>query len=300
MFIIYIGIGSNLGKRKNNCLQAIESLREKGLNIIRQSSMYETEPWGLKDQPKFINMAVEAETGLSPRKLLEVLKQIESDMGRSHTEKWGPRIIDLDILLYDDLNIAGDNLVIPHPLMHERDFVLEPLSEIAPDIVHPVLQKRIKEIFIKRRSSSEDLKILIFGVGNPLFMDDGLGNRIIEVLMEKYSLPDSIRMIEAGSMTDLIDFISDYGFIIVIDTILMGKKPGDIVTFSLDDMSMPFNSLSHSAGFLEGLKRLHERPDIFFICIEPEDISMGTGLSKTVSNKIPDIINLIMNRIACR
>ena len=108
--------------------------------------MYETEPWGVKDQPRFVNMAIEGETALTPARLLEVLKMIEDEVGRVETYRWGPRVIDLDILLYDDLVMSTPELTIPHPRMHEREFVLRPLAEIAPDKTHPVLKKTVKEL----------------------------------------------------------------------------------------------------------------------------------------------------------
>ena len=146
MSTVYIGIGSNLGDRHKNCLRAIELLRQNGLLVTKQSSMHETEPWGVTEQPEFVNMAVEAETELAPIKLLEMLKKIEKDMGRQDTIRWGPRIIDLDILLYDNIILRTDSLTIPHPLMHEREFVLGPLSEIAGDLIHPVLKKSIADL----------------------------------------------------------------------------------------------------------------------------------------------------------
>ncbi len=147
MPLVYLGIGSNLSLRENNCLMAISLLEENGLRITKRSAMYETMPWGVKDQPKFINMAVEAETDISPMELLSLIKKIEGDMGRQPAVKWGPRVIDIDILLYGDKRLCGADLTIPHPLMHEREFILRPLSEIAPDIVHPALGKTIKELF---------------------------------------------------------------------------------------------------------------------------------------------------------
>ncbi|MEC4675509.1 MAG: 2-amino-4-hydroxy-6-hydroxymethyldihydropteridine diphosphokinase [Nitrospirota bacterium] len=142
----YIGIGSNLGDRQRNCLDAIERLQTNGLLVTKRSSMHETEPWGVKQQPKFINMAVEVKTDIPPQQLLGLLKKIETDMGRMDTVKWGPRVIDLDILLYDNIKIDEDVLKIPHPMMHERDFVLGPLSEIAPDKEHPGLSVTIKKL----------------------------------------------------------------------------------------------------------------------------------------------------------
>lgn len=146
MALVYLSIGSNLDKREENCLMAIDLLEERGIIVMAKSSLYETEPWGVKDQPYFINMAVAVETDLSPDELLRVVKEIEKDMGRTETYKWGPRIIDIDILLYNDLVYETSNLKIPHPFMHERDFVLRPLSEIAPDKVHPVLKRTIREL----------------------------------------------------------------------------------------------------------------------------------------------------------
>ena len=146
MSIVYISIGSNLGDREENCRKAIKLLKENGIAVKKQSRMYETEPWGVKDQPKFINMAIEAETDKKPEELLRVLKEIEKEIGRKETAKWGPRIIDLDILLYDNLVIDTPELKIPHPLLHERDFVLKPLCEIAPDKKYPVTGKTVKEM----------------------------------------------------------------------------------------------------------------------------------------------------------
>ena len=146
MYIAYIGIGSNLGNREDNCEKAIRLLQENGLEIVKQSSMIETEPWGVPDQPLFINMAVSVKTVLSPENLLALCKKIETDLGRTETILWGPRIIDLDILFYDDVITARPDLTIPHPHIKDRDFVLRPLAEIAPDLIHPVLKKSIKEL----------------------------------------------------------------------------------------------------------------------------------------------------------
>ncbi len=146
MTTVYIGLGSNLGNREDNCRNAMNHLTESGIKILKRSSLLETEPWGVLDQPKFINMAVQAETDLGPEQLLLLLKRIEQKMGRTPSARWGPRAIDMDILLYDDHTINTPDLEIPHPRLHERDFVLRPLAEIAPDLIHPVLKKSIREL----------------------------------------------------------------------------------------------------------------------------------------------------------
>jgi len=146
MHIVHIGIGSNLGDRQKNCLEAIRQLGHHGVTVIKQSSIIETEPWGVKDQPHFMNMAIEAATVLPPAELLDLLKGIERGMGRTPTATWGPRIIDLDILFYDDLVIDAEDLTIPHPFLHEREFVLKPLSEIAPEKIHPLFGKTIEDL----------------------------------------------------------------------------------------------------------------------------------------------------------
>jgi 2-amino-4-hydroxy-6-hydroxymethyldihydropteridine diphosphokinase len=146
MCTVYISIGSNLGDREGNCIRAIELLEKKGISVTKKSSVCETTPWGVKDQPLFLNMTIEITTGLKPHELLKILKDIEIDIGRETSSRWGPRLIDLDILLFGDRIVEEDTLRIPHPLMHRRAFVLKPLSEIAPDATHPVLRQRIHEL----------------------------------------------------------------------------------------------------------------------------------------------------------
>jgi 2-amino-4-hydroxy-6-hydroxymethyldihydropteridine diphosphokinase len=143
---VYIAIGTNLGDRRENCKRALTLLAGSGICVLKSSSVYETEPWGVEEQPMFLNMVVEAETSLKPLELLSELKSIEEGMGRVEPGRWGPRLMDLDILLYEAIVLDEPDLVIPHPLLHERDFVLTPLLEIAPEVWHPILRKTIREI----------------------------------------------------------------------------------------------------------------------------------------------------------
>jgi len=135
---VYLSLGSNLGDRAKNLQDAIAALRKAGIEVTRISSMYETEPVDYLDQPWFLNCAVEAETELPAVALLKALRQIEADMGSKKLVAKGPRLIDLDILLYGEEAIDTPELQVPHPRMHLRRFVLEPLAEIAPNVRHPV------------------------------------------------------------------------------------------------------------------------------------------------------------------
>jgi len=143
--ITYLALGTNLGDRLANLRAAIEAL-PPSIVLRQSSSVYETPPWGVEDQPPFLNMAVNCATNLEPEPLLKYLKQLEVQLGRLHSFRWGPRLIDLDILFYDDLILNTGQLIIPHPRLHERAFVLVPLAEIAPDLIHPVLKKSVKEL----------------------------------------------------------------------------------------------------------------------------------------------------------
>jgi 2-amino-4-hydroxy-6-hydroxymethyldihydropteridine diphosphokinase len=156
MSTVYVGIGSNLGNRRKNCNRAVKLLEEKGIVVKKRSSVYETEPWGVKEQPLFLNMAVEIETALPPRKLLDIIRDIEKEVGRERTFHWGPRIIDLDILLYNNRVILERQLKIPHPFLHRRAFVLKPLDEIAPDIMHPVLKISVHEMLQRIEHRAEN------------------------------------------------------------------------------------------------------------------------------------------------
>jgi 2-amino-4-hydroxy-6-hydroxymethyldihydropteridine diphosphokinase len=128
---VYLGLGSNLGTRSRNLSAARRRLRQKGVHIRRQSRVIETDPWGVVDQPRFLNQVVEADWNGTPRQLLQVAKQVEREGGRRPARRWGPRVIDVDILLFGDDRIDQPGLVIPHPRIKERDFVLESLAELG-------------------------------------------------------------------------------------------------------------------------------------------------------------------------
>ena len=146
--IVYLALGTNLGDRSTNLRAAFKAMSPE-IKVIVESKVYETPPWGYEDQPAFLNMAVKGETVLKPESLLKRLKQLEVQLGREQSFRWGPRLIDIDILFYDDLILESESLTIPHPRLHERAFVLVPLADIAPDFVHPVLKETIKELSVR-------------------------------------------------------------------------------------------------------------------------------------------------------
>ena len=152
--IVYLSAGSNLGDRKAHLIGGIESLRSAGIKIRRISSAYETEPWGVPEQPWFLNIVAEAETILSPGQLLARLQETEASHGRVRTFPGAPRTLDLDILLFGALVLDERSLQIPHPRMTQRRFVLRPFAEIAPDVLHPVLQKSILSLLVACTDSS--------------------------------------------------------------------------------------------------------------------------------------------------
>ncbi len=138
MYKIFLGLGTNIGDRKSNLEKAVESLAKAGINVEKMSGIYETEPIGVKDQDWFYNMVVKGQASLTPEELLKTVKNIEKELGRTSTIKWGPRVIDIDLLLYDDLkidkNVEGvGSLKLPHPQLKNRAFVIKPLLEIEPE-----------------------------------------------------------------------------------------------------------------------------------------------------------------------
>ncbi len=145
---VYISIGSNIGNKLKNCQNGIAALIKPGLSLLRkQSPFYSTEPVDYKKQDWFINVVIKIQSVFDPYQLLSEIKSIQQDAGRiSDPVRYGPRVLDLDILLYDDLVINSSGLVIPHPRMHKRRFVLKPICDIDPKVVHPVLKKDMRHL----------------------------------------------------------------------------------------------------------------------------------------------------------
>ncbi|MEA3492964.1 MAG: 2-amino-4-hydroxy-6-hydroxymethyldihydropteridine diphosphokinase [Candidatus Margulisiibacteriota bacterium] len=152
--IAYLGLGSNVGDREEYLEQAIFLLEKNPkVDVLKRSSSLETEAEGGKgDQQMFVNGALEIKTKLSPQELLDLTQEIEAALGREREIEWGPRTIDIDILLYNDEILSDDKLQIPHPLMHERLFVLKPLAEISPSLKHPVLEKTIGSLYEEKKA----------------------------------------------------------------------------------------------------------------------------------------------------
>ncbi len=152
---VYIGLGSNVGNRENNLQSAVTHLAFKsGLRVVKISPVYETKPVGVTNQRDFLNAVVKLTTSLSPKELLKTTKEVENSLGRARKEHWGPRTIDLDILLFNQQVIREDNLNIPHPEIISRAFVLVPLADIAPELIHPVAKKTIKQLLEELPSTS--------------------------------------------------------------------------------------------------------------------------------------------------
>jgi 2-amino-4-hydroxy-6-hydroxymethyldihydropteridine diphosphokinase len=157
----YIGIGSNIGNSHHNCLDAVKRIGLiPGCDLKRLSNLFLTEPIGVEGQDWYINGVAEIETGILPHDLLKYLLGIESDMGRVRKEKWESRVIDLDILIYGEEVINDENLKVPHPFMHERRFVMSPISELAPDLIHPVIGKTMTELLKEIPEAEQEIKLI--------------------------------------------------------------------------------------------------------------------------------------------
>jgi 2-amino-4-hydroxy-6-hydroxymethyldihydropteridine diphosphokinase len=149
---VYLAFGSNIGESMKTIEMAFALLEQNQMKITKRSSIYETEPYGYKDQPNFVNGAVEIETELCCREVLKSILDIELKLGRVRTIHWGPRVIDLDIILYNNEIYCEEDLIVPHPDMQNRDFVLKPMNDLCPDFIHPILKKSMKEML-------QDLKL---------------------------------------------------------------------------------------------------------------------------------------------
>ncbi|RYY22450.1 MAG: 2-amino-4-hydroxy-6-hydroxymethyldihydropteridine diphosphokinase [Chitinophagaceae bacterium] len=147
MHKVYLLIGGNMGNREENLDKAVKLLVERAGSVTGLSAVFETAAWGITDQPSFLNQAVAIDTTLSPDQLLQTVLEIERALGRIRKQKNGPRIIDIDILFYDDLIIQQKHLTVPHPEIQNRRFALAPLQNLAPEFVHPVFRKSISELF---------------------------------------------------------------------------------------------------------------------------------------------------------
>jgi 2-amino-4-hydroxy-6-hydroxymethyldihydropteridine diphosphokinase len=143
---IFLLLGTNLGDRFDNLISAKNEIEKKVGNILLKSNIYETAAWGITDQPSFLNQVLQVSTRYKPEKVLETILNIELDLGRKRIQKWGARLIDIDILYFGNEKIKQENLVIPHPFLQDRRFTLVPLVEIAPDFEHPIFKKTNSEL----------------------------------------------------------------------------------------------------------------------------------------------------------
>ena len=155
----FLSLGSNVGDRRDYLIRALAALKKGGIKVLRSSSLYLTQPVGFTAQRWFCNQVIEASTDLEPLDLLALIKEVEKNLGRRPALKNRPRTIDIDILMAEDRTVATEYLVIPHPRMAERNFVLVPLAEIAPEAVHPTLKKRISDLYKTSKDSSQVIRM---------------------------------------------------------------------------------------------------------------------------------------------
>jgi 2-amino-4-hydroxy-6-hydroxymethyldihydropteridine diphosphokinase len=156
---IFLLLGANLGDRVQTLNRAVDLIVKRIGPLTQQSSLYETAPWGVTDQPAYLNQVLAVDTKLEPQELLDQTQAIEQELGRVRFEKWGARVIDIDILFYGQQILQTETLTIPHPYLHVRRFTLVPMAEIAPDFVHPVCQKTILELLNECKDEGE---VIIF------------------------------------------------------------------------------------------------------------------------------------------
>jgi 2-amino-4-hydroxy-6-hydroxymethyldihydropteridine diphosphokinase len=161
--LVYIGLGSNVGDRAAMLARATEEMKRAGLRVLRRSSLYETEPVGGPPQPWFLNAVVEAETELTPQRVLHALQEIEQAMGRQRSVACGPRTLDLDILFDGESVMRSGELEVPHPRLAQRRFVLAPLAELAPQLIHPVLHKTVAELLAE---TSDGAQVRLWNLAN--------------------------------------------------------------------------------------------------------------------------------------
>lgn len=213
MSVVFLSLGSNIGNREENLNRAIHELSKIG-RVLTISNFYETKPYGYHDQPNFINCAVSIETSLTPQELLEEIKNIEKALGRENRGRWRERIIDIDILYYDNLVVNQDDLKIPHPDLEYREFVLKPLSEIAENFLHPILKKSTKTLLeeLKNKPYVDFLEAspgkFYFAVkGNEVVQTSFTeikGRRERNALLEQ--LKNRLKEYFQGKCTDFMDF----------------------------------------------------------------------------------------------
>jgi 2-amino-4-hydroxy-6-hydroxymethyldihydropteridine diphosphokinase len=165
---VFLLLGANLGEREATLSKAIELISNQIAPVVAQSQLYETAPWGVVDQPSFLNQVIKIETELRPTDVLEKTLKIEKQLGRERRLRWGARVIDIDLLYYADMILESPDLCLPHPRLHERRFTLVPLAEIAPDFVHPLL-KKTNQALLNECTDTSTVSVFVFTNTNLLF-----------------------------------------------------------------------------------------------------------------------------------